>query len=147
MEPIFVWLMAVVAFIVIEFATMGLTTSWFAGGALVALLLALADTSFYLQLGVFLVVSIVLLVVTRPLAVKYFNQKREKTNADGLIGKQAIVLDEIHNLKGEGRVMLDGMEWSARAYDEHCVIPAGAVVTVRDIQGVKVIVEVIEREN
>ena len=147
MEPVFVWLMAVVVFVVIEFATMGLTTSWFAGGALVALLLALADTSFYLQLGAFLVVSIVLLVVTRPLALKYFNQKREKTNVDSVIGKQAIVLDEISNLKGKGQVMLDGMEWSARAYDENCVIPAGAVVAVRDIQGVKVIVEEAERKN
>ena len=78
MNPVYVWLAALAAFIVIEIATMGLTTIWFAGGALIALVLALLNTSFYVQLGAFLVISIVLLVCTRPLAVKFFNGKREK---------------------------------------------------------------------
>ena len=140
MEPIYIWLMVLVAFVVIEIATMGLTTIWFAGGALIALLLAYFKTSFYVQLAAFLIVSIVLLVVTRPLALKFFNQKREKTNIDSLIGKQAIVTADIHNLKGEGQVMLDGMEWTARAYEEERTIPAGAVVEVKDVRGVKLIV-------
>ena len=146
MEPIYIWLMTLVLFVVVEIATMGLTTIWFAGGALVALLLAAFNTSFYVQLGVFLVVSIVLLVVTRPLALKYFNQTVEKTNAEGLIGKQAIVVTRIHNLKEEGQVMLGGMEWSARAYEENGIIPSGSVVEVKEIQGVKLIVSEIEKE-
>ena len=77
MEPVYIWLMTLVFFVVVEIATMGLTTIWFAGGALIALLLAVFETSFYVQLGVFLVVSIVLLVVTRPLALKYFNKSVE----------------------------------------------------------------------
>ena len=140
MNPIYVWLIALVAFIAVEIATMGLTTIWFAGGALVALVLALVKASFYVQLGAFLVISIVLLVCTRPLAVKFFNQKREKTNVDSMIGKQAIVLAQIDNLKEEGQVILNGMEWSARAYEEGCIIPAGAVVEVKEIRGVKLIV-------
>ena len=146
MEPIYVWLMTLVLFVVVEIATMGLTTIWFAGGALVALLLAVFQTSFYVQLGVFLAVSIVLLVVTRPLALKYFNQKVEKTNAEGLIGKQAIVVSQIHNLKEEGQVMIGGMEWSARAYEEGRIIPSGSVVEVKEIRGVKLIVSEIEKE-
>ena len=141
MNPIYVWLLALVTFIVIEIATMGLTTIWFAGGALVALLLALGEAAFYVQLGAFLVISIVLLICTRPLAIQFFNQKREKTNIDSMIGKQAIVVAGIDNLREEGQVILNGMEWSARAYEEGCVIPAGAVVEVKEIRGVKLMVQ------
>ena len=137
MDPVYVWLIALVACIVIEIATMGLTTIWFAGGALAALVLSLADVSFYVQIGAFFVISIVLLVCTRPLAVKFFNGKREKTNVDSMIGKQAIVVADIDNLREEGQVMLNGMEWSARAYEEGNIIPAGAVVEVKEIRGVK----------
>ena len=140
MNPVYVWLAALVTFVVIEIATMGLTTIWFAGGALTALVLAMLDVSFYIQMGAFLVISIVLLVSTRPLAVKFFNQERVKTNVDSIIGKQAIVLAEINNLKGEGQVSLNGMEWSAKTYEEGCIIPAGAVVEVKEIRGVKLIV-------
>ena len=141
MNPIYAWLIALVTFIVIEIATMGLTTIWFAGGALAALLLALTEVSFYVQLGAFLVISIILLVCTRPLAVKFFNQKREKTNVDSIIGKQAIVLAEIDNLREEGQVILNGMELSARAYEGERIIPAGAVVEVMEIRGVKLMVK------
>lgn len=140
MEPVYVWLIALIAFVVIEIATMGLTTIWFAGGALVALVLAMFNTSIYVQLGAFLVISIILLVGTRPLAVKFFNQKREKTNVDSMIGKQAIVVAEIDNLREEGQVILNGMEWSARAYEEGKIIPTGAVVEVKEIRGVKLMV-------
>ena len=141
MNPVYVWLIALIIFIVIEIATMGLTTIWFAGGALVALVLALTKVSFYVQLGAFLVVSMTLLICTRPLAVKFFNQKREKTNVDSMIGKQAIVLSQIDNLRAEGQVIVNGMEWSARAYENGNTIPAGTVVEVKEIQGVKLIVK------
>ena len=147
MDPVYAWLIALVAFIIIEVSTMGLTTIWFAGGALIAVFLALANTSMYLQIGVFLVVSMVLLICTRPLAVRFFNQKTTKTNVDSMIGKQAIVLNEINNLMEEGQVMLNGMEWSARAYEEDKIIPAGAVVEVKEIQGVKLIVIDKEKEQ
>ena len=140
MDPVYVWLVALVAFVIIEIATMGLTTIWFAGGAFIALFLALVHVSVYVQIGVFLVVSIVLLICTRPLAVRFFNQKTTKTNVDSIIGKQAIVLVEINNLMETGQVMLNGMEWSARTYEEGKIISAGAVVEVKEIQGVKLIV-------
>lgn len=147
MNPIYVWLAALAVFVVIEIATMGLTTIWFAGGALVALVLAMLQVSFYVQIGAFLVISIVLLVSTRPLAMKFFNQERVKTNIDSIIGKKAIVLAEINNLKEEGKVSVNGMEWSARAYEDGCVIPAGAVVEVEEIRGVKIIVKEERKEQ
>ena len=140
MTPVYVWLAVLAACVVIEIATMGLTTIWFAGGALVAVVLAMFNVSFYVQAGAFLVVSIVLLVSTRSFAMKFFNQQRVKTNVDSIIGKKAIVLTEINNLKEQGQVSMNGMEWSARAYEEGCIIPAGAVVEVKEIRGVKLIV-------
>lgn len=140
MEHVYVWLIALVVFVVIEIATMGLTTIWFAGGALIALVLAMVNTSLYVQLGAFLVISVILLVCTRPIAVKFFNGKREKTNIDSMLGKQAIVVTQIDNLREEGQVIINGLEWSARAHEEERVIPAGAVVEVKEIQGVKLIV-------
>ena len=140
MDAVYVWLIALVAFIIIEIATMGLTTIWFAGGALIALVLALVKTSFYVQLGAFLIISIVLLFCTRPLAMKFFNGERTRTNVDSVIGKQAVVVAGIDNLKEEGQVILNGMEWSARSYEEGNIIPTGAVVEVVEVQGVKLMV-------
>ena len=86
-------------------------------------------------------VSLVLLYFTRPVAVKYFNKDRVKTNAESLVGKQAIVISEIDNLQGIGQVTVGGQEWSARTVREGVPLPAGTVVVIRAISGVKLIVE------
>ena len=140
METIF-WLILFVVLLVIEIFTMGLTTVWFAGGALVAFVLAFAGLGLPVQIIVFLLVSILLLVLTRPIAIKFFNQERQKTNADSLIGQKAVVFETIDALHGTGRVEVNGMEWSAKAEDTAAVIEAGAVVSVEGIQGVKLIVK------
>ena len=136
-----VWLGILVILVVIELLTMGLTTIWFAGGALVAALISIPGTPLILQILFFLVVSILLLYFTRPIAVKYFNRDRTRTNVESLIGRQAIVISEINNLEGIGQVNTGGMEWSARSSYHNVVIPVGAVVTVLGIDGVKLIVE------
>lgn len=141
MNPVIVWLAVLVLLVIIELATMGLTTIWFAGGALVATIIAALNGPIWLQFVCFVVVSLVLLVLTRPVAMRYFNQNREKTNVDGLIGKQAIVTLEINNLLGTGQVMIGGMEWTARSVNDEEKIEAGAVVIVKSISGVKVLVE------
>ena len=139
MEMIF-WLVLFVVLLVIEIATMGLTTVWFAGGALIAFFAAYIHLGIGLQIVLFLAVSILLLVLTRPIAVKYFNQEREKTNVDSLIGQNAVVLEEINTLKATGRVEVNGMEWSAKT--EHTeIIEVNTVVSIKGIQGVKLIVE------
>ena len=140
METIF-WLILFVVLLVIEIFTMGLTTVWFAGGALVAFVLAFAGLGLPVQIIVFLLVSILLLVLTRPIAIQFFNKERQKTNADRLIGQKAVVLETIDTLHSTGRVEINGMEWSAKAEDTAAVIEAGTVVSVEGIQGVKLIVK------
>ena len=93
-----IWLVVFVACIVAEIISMGLTTIWFAGGALIAAVAAVIGTPLWIQILLFAVVSLVLLYFTRPIAVKYFNKDRVKTNAESLVGKQAIVISEIDNL-------------------------------------------------
>ncbi|MDE6314376.1 MAG: NfeD family protein [Lachnospiraceae bacterium] len=139
-ELAIMWLIVLIVMIVIELATMGLATIWFAGGAIVAFLLALFQVPFQIQLVVFLLVSFALLLVTRPLALKHLNFKRTKTNIDDLIGKHAVVTEEINNLKGEGQIVLNGLEWTARSVDE-CVIPKGTEVELVEIKGVKAFVK------
>ena len=92
------------------------------------------------QIAVFFVVSIVLLIFTRPLALKYMNKGVEKTNVDSIPGQKGIVTQTIDNLKAEGKVTIQGMEWSARSKDES-VIEEGKVVKVAAVEGVKLIVE------
>ena len=139
METIF-WLILFVILLVIEILTMGLTTIWFAGGALVAFILAFVGFGLPVQIIVFLLVSIGLLVLTRPIAMKFFNQERQKTNAESLIGQKAIVLERIDTLHGTGRAEVNGMEWSAKTDDSGETIDAGEVVVIEGIQGVKLIV-------
>ncbi len=136
-----IWLIVLIICIGIELATMGLTSIWFAGGSIPAIIIAAFGGPVWLQVILFLIVSIVLLFFTRPIAVKYFNKDRIKTNAESLIGRTAIVISDINNLEGIGQVTVSGQEWSARSADETIQIPTGAVVVVRAINGVKLIVE------
>lgn len=139
-ETIIFWLVVLIASIVIELATLGLTSIWFAGGALVALVAALFNAHLAIQIILFLVVSIVLLYFTRPVAVKYFNKDRIKTNAESLVGRQGIVISEIDNLQGIGQITVGGQEWSARTVDNAIKIPVGTVVEIMSINGVKLMV-------
>ena len=138
---IMIWLVLFVVLLIIEILTLGLTTIWFAGGALVALVCAYLKLDMVVQIIAFLLVSIALLVLTRPIAMKYFNQEREKTNAESLIGQKAVGLETIDTIRGVGRVEVHGIEWSAKGDTESSVIEVGTVVMIEGIQGVKLIVK------
>ena len=140
MHEVIFWLVLLIICIGIEVATMGLTTIWFAGGALVAIFAAVVGAPIWLQAVIFIVVSLVLLFFTRPIAVKYFNKDRVKTNVESMVGRQAIVISEIDNLQGIGQVTVGGQEWSARSAEDQVKIAVGAVVVVVAINGVKLIV-------
>ena len=133
------WLIAMVLFGVLEAVTVGLTSIWFAVGALAALIAASLGAFALVQVIVFLVVSFVTLLLVRPLAQRYINDRKEPTNADRVIGREAVVTQAIDNLKGEGQVNVSGAVWTARS-QEAAPIPAGARVRVLRIEGVKVIV-------
>ena len=136
------WLLMAAIFIVIELVTLGLTTIWFAGGAFIAAIAGACGASLAVQVILFLVVSILLLVLTRPLAVKHLDSNIEKTNSEALIGKTAVVTQEINNVNATGQAKINGMEWTARAKDESEIIPVGTNVNIVEISGVKLIVEV-----
>lgn len=140
MIPI-IWLVILAVLVVIEIITLGLTTIWFAGGALAALVVSLLGGPLWLQILLFLGISVVLLVFTRPLAVRYMNKNQQKTNVDSIPGKTGVVIQAIDNLKAEGQVMVDGTSWTARSKNGD-VIREGEVVKVLAVQGVKLIVEV-----
>ena len=139
--PIIVWIAMLVVFIVIEAATAQLVTIWFAAGALAALITALAHGPIALQVVVFVVVSIVALIATRPLVRKITNTKEARLNADRCIGQTAVVTEEINNIDGTGMAKTDGKVWTARSADGS-VIPEGAQVKVDKIEGVKLIVSI-----
>lgn len=139
-EMIIIWLVVLIAAIIIELPSMGLTSIWFAGGALVAILAAILNAPIWLQIILFLAVSLLLLFFTRPIAVKYFNKGRVRTNVESLVGRQAIVTSEIDNLQGIGQVTVGGQEWSARSLDDRQRIAVGNVVIVASISGVKLVV-------
>lgn len=137
------WLILFIVLLVIEIITLGLTTIWFAGGALTAFVLSMLEVSPAVQWAVFCAVSLILLFATRPWAVRYFNsQKKEKTNVDSLIGRTAVVTSEIRNLEGKGEVFVNGLTWTARAGEDSLVIKEDTHVTITAVQGVKLIVEV-----
>ena len=135
------WLLIFIVLLVIEIGTMGLTTIWFAGGALAAFIMGIIGFGTGVQIAVFSIVSIVLLVSTRPIALKYFNKERQKTNAESLIGKQALVLEEVDTLHNKGVVEVNGQEWSAKTEEPSGVIAINTVVSFDGIQGVKLIIK------
>lgn len=136
-----IWLALIIIFLIIEIATVGLTSIWLAGGSLVALVLCRLGVGTGVQIAAFFIVSVVLLVFTRPFAKKFINSNRTKTNYEEIIGKLVRVTEKIDDLNETGTAVVNGQEWTARAKNPVDVIEAGSIVKVVDIIGVKLIVE------
>lgn len=148
MNIVFVWLVLFVVFLVAELVTAGaLVSIWFCIGALVALAAAYFGAAFWLQMTLFFVVSIGLLLGTKPFLKKHLDPKTMATNADRILQNRGIVEEEINNLKGQGAVKIDGKSWTARNIDGEAVIPVDAEVLVVGIEGVKAMVKVVEKET
>ena len=137
-EAIF-WLVAMVVFVAAEAMTVTLVSIWFAVGALGAILVALLGGGLVWQVTIFLALAIVLLLSLRSLVRKHFTPRLTRTNVDSVIGTVGIVITPVNNIAALGQVQLGGMEWSARSTNgSH--IPAGTLVKVDRIEGVKVFV-------
>lgn len=136
----YAWLIAAIAFALIEMFTAQLVSVWFIAGALASLIASMLGAGTTLQWILFIAVSAVTLIATRPLVKKITSAAPEKTNADANIGKSAIVTDTIDNLAGTGSVKLGGISWTARSINDS-VIPEGSTVTVENIEGVKLMVK------
>ncbi len=134
------WLISMIVLFVVEAATVNLITIWFAFGALAALITSLFGGKLWLQIVVFIAVTVLVLIFTRPLAKKYFSKsKHQPTNADIAIGKDCSVIEEIDNLLATGAVKCMGKEWTARSESGE-KIAMGETVTAVAIEGVKLIV-------
>ncbi|MBS4786320.1 MAG: NfeD family protein [Clostridiales bacterium] len=136
----FAWLALAIVLVIAEAATVQLVSIWFAAGALAAMIPAMIGLDFTAQLAMFALVSVLLLAITRPLVKKKLAVRRVETNARAVVGMLGKVTTEIDNAKSQGRVSVDDMDWSARSEDGS-IIPAGDEVLVKEIQGVKLIVE------
>lgn len=141
------WLALAVIFVVVECFTVGLVSIWFAGGALMAMFLAMAGAGTIWQYIVFLVVSGALLAAIRPFAKKYLMNKKTKTNYQSVIGEVAKVLETIDNYNQTGVAFIDGKEWTSRSTEDTVIIEAGSLVEVVTVEGVKLIVKPYERKR
>lgn len=134
------WIVLLILLIVVEAVTAQMVTIWFAAGAAAAIVAELLNAQVWLQWVVFIAVSAVALVATRPLVRKLTQTRVQPTNADRCIGQIAVVSEDIDNIAGKGQVNLNGTIWTARSSDGS-VIGKGEKVTVEKIEGVKLIVK------
>ena len=134
-----IWLALMIVFLMVEAQSVTMVSLWFGAGALAALIATLCGAEFWLQAVIFFAVSIALLASLRPLARKYFTPKITKTNVDSVIGSEGLVTADINNVTAQGQVKLGAMEWTARSSSGE-IIPAGTLVKVDKIEGVKAFV-------
>lgn len=134
------WIVVMVACIIIEGLTVSLTTTWFAIGALVAFLSYSLGANIAIQFIVFFVVSIVLLIFTRPIFTKYLKVGKIRTNVEGLIGEKAKVISKVNNLNNEGTVKVRGQIWSARSENDEEEFEVDTIVYIKNVIGVKLII-------
>lgn len=144
-EAIF-WLVAMVIFLVVEMATISLVSVWFVGGSLAAFLVSFAVHEPWIEVLVFLGVSLVLLLLVRPMAAKFSVKKKDQihSGAQALVGKRAVVTEDIDNLHAKGEVQINGQYWGAKTEDDDITISKDKVVTVEDVEGVRLIVREIK---
>lgn len=135
-----IWLVIFLVLLVIEIFTLGLTTIWFAIGAIAAYIATLADANYVVQITLFLVISLITLIATRPLAVKYFNKSAIKTNVEGIIGKQVVITQRIADKTATGKAMLDGEVWMARSIDGQ-ELNEGENAQIVAVEGVKLMLK------
>ena len=136
----FFWLFLAIAAAVVESQTCDLVALWFVPGALTAMLFALFTNWVWLEITLFLVLSVLMLVLAKTVFKKHLPQhKAEKLNTDSYIGEHGVVTEDIDNIGQTGSVKLKGLVWTARSDCDAVKIPAGRVVTVCNIAGVKLI--------
>lgn len=134
------WLILVAVMLIIEIITLGLTTIWFSLGAVAAAIAAGAGAPLWIQILLFSVVSVVIMILVRPFAMKVMDRNRTRTNIEEVIGEQAEVMEEIDNQREQGKVRFRGVEWMARSVDGKG-IAAGEMVKVEAVSGVKLLVK------
>ncbi len=141
------WLIAGAVLCVLEMITITLTCIWFAGGAVVAAIAAQIGLPLIVQLIIFAIVSVVLLIMTRPIAVRYVNEQTKKTNVDALVGQHQTVAETIDPTKNQGKIIIGDVEWGAKPADGKSIIEEGTEVVITEISGVKLVVEPVDEAD
>ena len=136
-----VWLIVAGFFFILEIATTGFLVCWLGVGAVLAMVLSFFVDNIVLQVMLFAISSVVLILFTKPLVKKFIDKKTIPTNIDSIIGKEGIVIETIDTIKGVGQVKLGGEVWSAKSFVENVVIEKDTKVVVKEINGVKLVVE------
>ena len=142
-----IWFGLFLILIIIEVLTVGLTTIWFALGSLAAMAANTLGAGLIVQLIVFLAVSVILLVLTRPWALKHLNRKRIRTNYESRIGEIIRITERVDNLSQTGKSVVDGQEWTVRSSDDGVILEEGSLAKVTAVSGVKLIAEKYEEET
>ena len=137
---VFVWLVIAVVLGIFEAATVALVSIWFAIGAVAAMVPAYFKAPFWVQILVFILVSALCFVFTRPFFKKIIRVNKQPTNVDRLVGQEGVATDDIENIECRGKVFISGLTWSARSETGE-LIPQGAVVTVKKIEGATLVVK------
>lgn len=135
------WLVLLVLFLMMEASTVALVCLWCAFGALAASVASVCGAEVWLEVVLFLAVTVITLAALRPVLKRFINPKLVKTNLDAIIGSSGLVLDTIDNLQSTGKVKLGAMEWTARSTDGN-PIEKDTVIEVDRIEGAKVFVSV-----
>lgn len=143
---ILIWLGIMILFLIIEAITVGLTTIWFAAGAFIALIASMLGANIIVQILLFFAVSSVLLFFTRPVAVRYFNPDKIRTNYEDTIDKTVKITRCVNNRNDTGTAVLNGLEWTARTRDDNVILQEGALAKVVAVEGVKLILVPAENE-
>jgi membrane protein implicated in regulation of membrane protease activity len=137
---VWVWLGLLAFFVIVEALTANLLTIWFAAGSLVAFISTFFTDDPLIQVVIFVVVSVIVLVILRPIAKKYTRTKKQPTNADMYINAEGVVTEAISNLNAKGTVKVRGSVWTARSFSDEVKIPEDTTIVVERIEGVKLIV-------
>ena len=141
------WLAAFVLFLIAEGMTVSLTSIWFAGGALAALVAQVLGAGIKLQLGAFTAVSFLLFFMVRPFAGRYLQPKRTRTNVSAFVGRKVTVKEPVDNAAGTGSALLGGETWLASAAKEGETFRPGEIVTVVSVKGARLLVEAVAEQN
>lgn len=139
----FAWLILLLVFLAVESGTVTLVSIWFAAGALTAMIVSLCGAWVWLQVVLFFGVSVVALLLLRPLFKKYIKPKLVKTNVDSVLDMQGLVTEDIDNIIPTGQVKLGAMVWTARSTSGEKIC-AGTLVKADRVEGVKVFVSPVE---
>lgn len=142
-----IWLSLFIILLIIELFTVGLTTIWFAIGSLAAMAANTLGASFTIQLIVFLAVSVLLLIFTRPWAARHLNKNRLKTNYESKIGEIIKITERVDNLRQTGKSIVDGQEWTVRSQANNVILEKDELAKVIAVSGVKLIVEKYKEES